>query len=656
MSSPIRHKSVRRKAGTSLIEVLVVIVVFMVGILAIAQIFPGGFKILAKTRDESIANALGHDTAERLRSHLNQLPDMIAPVDNTGVVVPGRLSTDTSIFDENKPGFTLNSDGSFVDGGVTYSNYALYAGPNVFRQIFGEGETIPAPRAVGPYFGGPMVLQFGPTRQLSATETSPLTVYGNNFEVEVGPVPVGFTPSSRAYISDPNLASGTLSVTVDDATTNPFYRLTCSIYTTLGGTVYRRDIVALQVQSTALNTPAPGNYMTLNLSALAPAGESYVSIDPNSVQIQRVFTPIAPTAAFSSTDPYQFKILNLHLGVILFSPVGYNYSIVRSSGQREPLRGRVDYQTQDWRIISDEYRLDDSEVDYKLSLGSIKVLGISYADGRSYQGIGVQAVLASGALANTDVMFQDVQTGGLLIYDPNNPTVAPNGSTLNDVSIDPTKSSFYVDKSTGTFRVVDNNTALGGNQVLLALPDPTSPTGFAASVSVNANGRTVRVLYMARNEWAVAPLLAASVYYEVPPSPTGPGAAQYSVGAGTRVYFPNMDLGRKVSVDLAYYTSSVDANVHALENQSFVVRNVPSDPNGPYIDLREADGNALALDFSHGFAVRGVRGVSVAVRAYDNPTSFSLSGKLTPAITAFDAFSGSYRTVTTETFMARGGN
>ena len=52
MSSPVRHNPGRRRAGTSLIEVLVVIVVFMVGILAIAQIFPGGFKILAKTRDE----------------------------------------------------------------------------------------------------------------------------------------------------------------------------------------------------------------------------------------------------------------------------------------------------------------------------------------------------------------------------------------------------------------------------------------------------------------------------------------------------------------------------------------------------------------------------------------------------------------------------
>ncbi|HLK14195.1 MAG TPA: hypothetical protein VKT78_05270 [Fimbriimonadaceae bacterium] len=655
MSSPVWHRSGRRRAGTSLIEVLVVIVVFMVGILALAQIFPGGFKILARTRDASIGNALGRNVSEVLRAHPYQLPDMIAPLDNNGNIFPGRSPLDFSIFDENQPGFVLNANGSFIDGGNTYSNYALYAGPNVFRQIFGEGQIIPAPRTIGNYFGGLMVLQFGPTRQLSPTETSPIAVYGNDYEVEVGPIPAGFTPGSRAYISDPNAAAGTLSVTVDDPATNPFFRLTCSIYTQLGATVYRRDVVAQQIQSTGGNTV--GSYMTIPLSSLAPVGETYLSIDPNSVQIQRLFTAVPAANPFSLTDPYQYKVLNLHMGVLLFSPLGYNYYIVRASGQREPLKGRVDYQVQDWRIISDQFRLDDNEVDYKLSLGSLKVLGTSYADSLPYPGVGVQTLLTGGALTNTDVVFQDVQTGGLLIYDATNPQGPPTGNTLNDINIDPTQSSFYVDKSNGSFRIVDNDAATAGNQVLLALPDPTSPTGFDPPIKVNANGRTVRVLYQAKNEWAVAPLLAAAVFHEVPASPTGPGAAQYTVGAGnTRIYFPNMDVGRKVSVDLAYYTSSADANIHTMENQAFVVRNVPADPNGPYIDLREADGNALAFDFSHGFAVRGVRGVSVAVRAYNNPTAFSLSGAVVPAVQAYDSYSGLFRTITTETFMARGGN
>ncbi|MCE2766301.1 MAG: hypothetical protein LW628_05210 [Fimbriimonadaceae bacterium] len=52
-------RSVRRGLlGTTLIEVLVTIVVFLVGILAIAQIFPGGVKILNRTRNTFFLAAL----------------------------------------------------------------------------------------------------------------------------------------------------------------------------------------------------------------------------------------------------------------------------------------------------------------------------------------------------------------------------------------------------------------------------------------------------------------------------------------------------------------------------------------------------------------------------------------------------------------------
>lgn len=641
MSSSVRRHFGRRSAGSSLIEVLVVIVVFMVGILAIAQIFPGGFKILAKTRDLSIGNALARNVSERLRAHVGQLPEMIAPVNNLGAIAPGRASTDYSIFDEGTPGFTLNNDGTFTDGGTTFSNYALYAGPNVFRQILGEGQTIPAPRGVGSYFGGLMVLQFGPTRQLSATETSPVNVYGNNFEVETGALPIGVVPGSRAYISDPNSSTGTLSVTVDDPTTNPYYRISCSIYTKVGATVYRRDIVGARVQSTAANTPNPGTYMVLNMSAFAPGGETYLSVDPSSIQVQRIFTAVPPANGFSATDPYQFKVLNLHMGVLLFSPVGYNYYIVRANGQREPLRARVDYQVQDWRIINDEFRLDDSQGDYKLSLSSLKVLNNQYSDALPFKGLGVQSVNSAGTAVATDVLVQDVATGGIISYDPSSPA----------------NSSIVIDKSAGTFSIVDVDSSKVNNQIWLSLPDPTQASGFAAPIEVNANGRSIRVFYMARNEWAVSPLLAAANYYEVPSGGSGPGAGQYVVSStGVRIYFPNMDVGRKVTVDLAYYTSSADGNVHSLENQSLVVRNVPTDPNGPYVDLREADGNALNFDFSHGFAVRGLHGVSVTVRAYNNPTAFSLAGVTYPALQAYDSWTASLRTITNETFMARGGN
>ena len=47
-----------RRAGTSLVELLVVIVVFLIGILAILQIFPGGLRVLATSRSNAVARQL----------------------------------------------------------------------------------------------------------------------------------------------------------------------------------------------------------------------------------------------------------------------------------------------------------------------------------------------------------------------------------------------------------------------------------------------------------------------------------------------------------------------------------------------------------------------------------------------------------------------
>ena len=636
------RRTCRKDRGTSLIEVLVVIVIFLIGILAVAQIFPGGFKILRNTNNLTISDALGRGMGEQLSANADQLPDAILPVSNSDVIDPTRFPTDSSLYNEATD--TLNQDGTFVDGGVTYSNWAYYSGANVFRKIIGEGVTIPSPRPVGSYYGGLMVLQFGPTRQLSATETTPLLVYGNDFEVQVGAPPVGIIANGQAYIDDPNSAVGAVTITVDDPTVNPTYRFSCTLYSKLGGVVNRHDIVA-QVISAPGNGTINGQLFTVPFAQFAPLGESYLSVDPGSVRIQRVFQPLAPLAAFSLTDPYQYKVLNLNMGVLLYNPIGYNYAIQRASGQRENLRGRVDYETRDWRIIGETFHLDDSQTDYKLTMSSIKVLGHNaYGDEIAYQGLGIPAPQADGSVENTDVLFQDVSTGGMILYDA-------QGST------NPAKNSMLVQQGNGIFKV--NSFVQTPNQppyVWLLLPDPTQPNGWSAPVRVHPNGRTVRVLYEAKGDWTVQPVLASSYYHEANLLPAL-GAGTYAVGAGnTRIYFPRMDLGNKVSVDQVFYVDS-GGNLRTLENQSFVIRDVPADPTGyPYIDLREADASATGFDFSRGYAVRGVRGVSVTVRVWHNEGVFHLDNVSADNISALDTYLSQWRLTSTETYLQRGSN
>ena len=72
-------KRFNQRTGASLIEILVVIVIFLVGILAIAQIFPGGLNILRTTRNNTMATALARAEMERLKSQIDQLADAIVP-------------------------------------------------------------------------------------------------------------------------------------------------------------------------------------------------------------------------------------------------------------------------------------------------------------------------------------------------------------------------------------------------------------------------------------------------------------------------------------------------------------------------------------------------------------------------------------------------
>ena len=79
-------RSVRRGLlGTTLIEVLVTIVVFLVGILAIAQIFPGGVKILNRTRNTSMAVAMAKSQLEMMAAKPELVPEQILPLEIVNV-------------------------------------------------------------------------------------------------------------------------------------------------------------------------------------------------------------------------------------------------------------------------------------------------------------------------------------------------------------------------------------------------------------------------------------------------------------------------------------------------------------------------------------------------------------------------------------------
>src|SRR5579862_9107025 len=174
---------VRKRAGTSLVEILVVIVVFLVGILAIVQVFPGGFKALRNTQNDTIATSLARAMMDSLKTNSEQMPEAIVPVSYVVngstisiVTQPDRFPNDLG---PDYPG--LDQTGNILDASANpIGSWQYLTGADVARRVIGEGRIIPAPRHVGSVFYGSLLeLQFAPL-VFNPAYTSIFVVYGND--------------------------------------------------------------------------------------------------------------------------------------------------------------------------------------------------------------------------------------------------------------------------------------------------------------------------------------------------------------------------------------------------------------------------------------------------------------------------------------------
>jgi hypothetical protein len=674
--------------GTTLIEILVVIVVFLVGILAVVQIFPKGFQLLILNRNKIVAQALARDYVEMLKSRPDQLPEQIvsAYYDGFGNLVvasgkdPGDLGTLVT---------SLNSNGFGLDGNnLPLGSWQYYTGSNIFRRVIGEGQRVPSPRQVGStLFGGLMVLQFGPINFHAPGVSTPanISVYGNDLQQIVG-VPtlttvVAGTPGTYStavqrtdyqyFVNNPT--DGTISIylptgsNADPSDPSRSYRVSFSAYVTPagGGAITKRDYIEVNPPSVPNQPLDPTGqfplYGPIALQSLVP--DTIQSVDVNTLRVQRFFLPIDKSSgtAFSATNPYQYKLLNENLGVLLFNPIGNGVFVSRLGHDREPLTARVNYDVYDWRILHDDFRIDagvlPGEVSsdnpqalfaqHKLPIGSIKVANQAGADGLPNTPIpnlevapnnGTTDVSVTNAKGADNVVLMDLDTGGVFFeYDP--------VSNLNLIT---------VNKSTGVITVYDaDGDPTNGITGKLLLPDGTTQT-------IQMDNRAVRALYMANNEYSVQVLKAAS-QYTVSGNGGNLSTGQFYVGgtilnAGLpyRIYFPQADHGRKINVGEVTYNGT-DGFVHDLVGQDFLVK--PPDAFGlPYIDLTDADPNAVSVNFANGFGVRNVKGMSVAVRVLWNPTVFHLTGNSGQNLSSLSTWGQAWRKSTNETFLQKEDN
>lgn len=651
MSKLSMHRPTRRR-GTSLIEVLVVIVVFLVGILAVIQVFPGGFRLLNRTRDAAMATQLARAEAERLKGRAEQLPEMILAVryEWTGSDFLIRDDSDRRPNDLGPVGSSLGADGVLRDAANNpIGRWEGLSGANVMRRVVGESSRIPAPRLINPNdpdsYGGLMVLQFGPPLLASGYQ-SLFQVYGNDMFIRYG-TPWRAPRSWEFYFSeddDDDLTDATITLPADRTGSQTWnYRMSLSAYVLEGGQTEARTFVDVPIAV----APDASGARTFTLAALIP---DFRGCEPSSIRIARQFDQVG---TFTNGNPYEYKLVNGSVaGAILLNPAGYDTTIPQPNGRRVPLVARVSYDVLDWRILKEEFRVEDSQPSqHKLALQNLKVVGQPGADGTPWQGMPFNVPNGSGGSAPGDVVLVDLDTGGVYLYDATNPAdPSPSGLIVNDRGVDPTRSSYTVDKSQG--RIVFNDfdrDPSNGIQLRLILP------GTNDVVTVDAGGRAVRALYMANNEWSVQAFKAPSRYSR---SWSRPSAAQFYVGnssslggISTRIYFPASDTGRSVTVDEIYGTRN-GAPVGPL-SVSGTLKTSATDPLGlPFLDV---SGQVDDLDASRlGFSVRGVKGASLAVRVLHNPSRFSLTSDPARNLRSFETWMQQWRRSSTETYLQRG--
>ena len=661
----------RRTAGTSLVEILVVIVVFLIGILAIVQIFPGGFRLLGLTRSQSQATQLVRTYIEQMKSRADQLPDRVVPV--RYVRANGEL---VAIVDSNR---RTNDLGPTADG-LTTAGFLSYlgdnlgpwrraSGANMVNRIVGEGSIVPAPRPVAnaindpAYYGGLLNLQFGPAvfnPEVAGNSTDNdvvFSVYANDLSLALGPPPDPLTNPFRDYLyycDAPEQPGATIYV--PQSATPIRYRFAATAYVRDAANVVRT--VELLDYILTIPAGAPQTYYAVPMSAVFSApiinpGDTFLGVAFDSLQLAPIFERIPKGTNFGAGNPYEYKLLddlnaglsNANMGVLLFNPAGHNYYVPNSDGRRIPLTVRVNYNVYDWGILRNEVRIPSALAEaVRLPLGSLKVKGNSDTDGLPYQGLGFVVSNGAGGTQELDVVVQDAETGG--IYSPD---------------------SYVIDKSIGTIRFIDGNTGTPEIDVTIF-----NSANWTPAVINDAGGRTVRVYYQSSQEYQVQVLKAASRYIGV----SGvPGSGQVAIGnpldpiQRTRLYFANSELGRGVAIHEAFVQGDFDGTgplgveVRKVSVSGTIKSPAPSDPVGlPYFDLVDVYGPSVigwsTVDENGknpGYIVRGVRGSSVAVRVLWNPAKFSLTGTDTQNMAAFDKWGANWRKSTTETYLQKGG-
>lgn len=336
----------QNRRGTSLIEILTTLVILVIGILSVARMFSGGFVVMKRSENITLASRLAEGEFERLRARAVNLPLGIT----TAATPPPGTPNDAS-------------------------------SPNI-RQIVGETVRIPAPileaRTTGRVIGSVHELLFAPVSSVDSVYSARLQRRILDSE-DADSEPWRWLRPTQ-YAIDYESAR----ICFRAANYERIFSITYSYW------IETEDERTLRtVTGENIVVPAGAGWLDITAGGTPVRNiEGFAGLDDRSDQASRAFRRLDAGADWSTDDPYEYKIVDSLTGRIAFNPRGYSYKEYTPQGVVD-LTAHVDYTVYDWGIISETLQVPPVPP-YRLrtTLRDIKQIGVTINDdGSPYTGI-----------------------------------------------------------------------------------------------------------------------------------------------------------------------------------------------------------------------------------------------------------------------------
>jgi len=353
-------RDLRGNRGTSIVEVLVVMVVLLVGILTVVRLFPPGFTSVRHAESLTFASRLAQYEIERWKNNAANLPEGILPISATPPII---------VLNGQKPGPPIDEQNA-----------------TAFRRIIGETTRIPfGGWSTAPQSGSVYILSFAPILDPSV---------GGQFAVRAGDLSRRIFDASDTEGPDPwrvlrlyqyGIDYDDLKICFRTSNQDRIFYLSLSWWEQpSGGQPELRTVTNI-----TLGVPG-GTADWINfgpvITGMVQQDATFIGIDPYSESVSRGFVRLAPSDGWSANDPYEYKLIDPTLGIVSFNPLGY---VQKEFGQ--PLQARIDYDILDLEIIREDRRVSaGTTAPYRinLTLNRIKQTGVTVLpDGSSYQGL-----------------------------------------------------------------------------------------------------------------------------------------------------------------------------------------------------------------------------------------------------------------------------